>query len=439
MIAVHTTDAEQAVLGSVLVDNKAMVAAAKVVDQYDFIHHSNAIIWNAMAQMYDDQVAIDMLTLTSALDSQGMLTRAGGRERVIELLESVPTAANVEHYAQVVREHSIKRKLGEAGAAIQRFAGNGDATKAVELAQRELGHVAKRAAPSKVIRIGEAMEEAFGHVQKVHEAGSRVTGVGTGFAQLDKLLAGFHQRELVIVAGRPSMGKTALATSFAVTAARNGHHTLIFSLEMSARQLAMRILSTESMVGLQDMRTANCHPDDWSSLARTTNECGGLPMTMIDESDLTIAQLRTIAREQNAQNKIRLVLVDYLQLVRAPGAERREREIAIISAGLKALAKELDVTVIALSQLNRNLESRPDKRPHLGDLRESGGLEQDADVVMFVYRDEKYNPKSDHKGTAELIVSKQRQGPTGTARVGFIDSRAQFVELSGGSSSPGRV
>ena len=428
---------EMAVLGSVLIENKAIVSAATVVDADDFLNRSNRIIWETMSQMHSKQIAIDTLTLLSSLESSGNIEKIGGRQKIVELLEIVPSAANVIHYAEAVKETSIRHKLGRVGARISELASEGDASDAVEKAQRELGKVARRAAPSTVISIGQAMQEAYVHIQAIQDAGSRITGVSTGFRELDDLLAGFHPRELVILAGRPAMGKTALATSFAVKAARQNEGVLMFSLEMDARQLAMRVLSTEARVSLQNMRTAGCEINDWPAMARTTNDCTDLPFAVVDESDLTLSQLRTIAREQAAVKPVRLIVVDYLQLVTVPGAERREREVAMISAGLKALAKELDATVIALSQLNRGLENRVNKRPHLGDLRESGGLEQDADVVMFVYREEYYNKDTPDKGIAELIVAKQRQGPIGTAKVGFRDSRTQFSDIR--SFSPGRA
>jgi replicative DNA helicase len=435
----HATKEEMAVLGSILIENASMSTAARYLEHSDFSQRSLGIIWQAMLAMSDKQVAIDTLTLTHYLEQAGMLIKAGGPAAVVEIMEAVPSAANVEHYATAVRERSIKRRLTIASEKIKEIATRASAAESVELAQRELGKIARKAAPSTVITLGQAAIEAYGHIQKVHEAGEEVTGISTGFSSLDKLLAGFHERELVIVAARPAMGKTALATSFAVTASKQGAGVLLFSLEMDARQLAMRVISTESDVRLQAMRTAQCVANDWTPLASAVNTCNDLPFSIVDESDLTISQLRTIAREENSKSSLRLIIVDYLQLLRAPGAERREREVAMISAGLKALAKELNVTVVALSQLNRGLESRPDKRPHLGDLRESGGLEQDADVVMFVYRDEYYNEGSDQKGMAELIVAKQRQGPTGTAMVGFVGSRTRFTNEHARKFSPGRL
>lgn len=429
-------EAESAVLGSVLLRNGALGLATKLLHPSDFEMASNGLLFEAMIQMTDKGIAIDMLTLSAHLESANLLARIGGRARIVELAEVVPSAANIEHYATTVRNHAIRRRLEEAGNNISSLASQSDPALAVEEAQRMLLTVAKRAAPSKKVKLSDAMALAYSHVEAVHEKGSKITGISTGFQSLDHYLAGFHSRELVILAGRPGMGKTALATAFALRAARQKQGVLFFSLEMDARQLGMRVLGLESRVSLQDMRTATCQHHHWAAMAKSTGQAETLNMHIVDQSDLTISQLRTIAREHATTNEIGMVIVDYLQLVTAK-AERREREVAIISAGLKALAKELDVVVVALSQLNRSLESRPNKRPHLGDLRESGGLEQDADVVLFVYRDEYYNEDTMKPGTAEVIVAKQRQGPTGTAEIGFIKERTQFTDIR--THSIGRV
>ena len=429
-------ESEAAVLGSILLENRSLATASTVLDVSDFELASNALIYETMLRMVNVAIPIDLITLSAELENYNMLNRVGGRARIIELAEVVPTAANVEHYAEAVRTNAIRRRLKEAGSKINSLASQNDVATAVEEAQRELLAVAKRAAPSKKVKLSDAMGEAYRHVEEVHKKGSKITGISTGFKVLDEMMAGLHPRELVILAARPGMGKTALATNLALRAARQRKGVLFFSLEMDARQLGMRVLGMESRVALQNMRTATCRVVDWTAMAKSTGQCEKLPMYIVDQSDMTIQQLRTIAREHTATEDIGLVVVDYLQLVTAK-AERREREVAIISAGLKALAKELNVTVIALSQLNRSLESRVNKRPGLGDLRESGGLEQDADVVMFIYRDEYYNKETLKKGIAEIIIAKQRQGPTGSVEVGFIKERTQFTDLR--VSSPGRA
>ena len=422
-------DAETAVLGCVLLDNKTIASAGRLLLQNDFKETSNAIIWKTMNSMYDRGTAIDILTLSSELTTINLLDRIGGPQRIVELAEKVPTTSNVEHYASCVKNESIKRKLRVAGIQIQKHAETKEAEEAVELAQKEVSSVAKRATKTKLISLGEAMILSHTEIVRVHEAGSRVTGIPTGFSSLDSLLAGFHRKQLILVAGRPSMGKTALAINFGLTAAKRGAGVLFFSLEMDAEQLGQRVLAQEANVNLQDMRRASCDEDDWVKLSKATNTGQDMPFMIVEEEPgLSISQLRTITRDYACKHEVKMVIVDYIQLMRSPGAERREREVAEISAGLKAMSKELGLCVLGLSQLNRGLESRPNKRPNLGDLRESGGLEQDADVVMFVYRDEKYNPDTPDKGIAELIISKQRQGPCGTAKVGFNAEKTKFSE-----------
>lgn len=422
-------DAEAAVLGCILIDNKTIVSAGRFVLQEDFKETANAIIWKTMNAMYDRGTAIDILTLSSELTTVNLLQRIGGPHRIVELAESVPTASNAEHYASCVKNESIKRKLRIAGMQIQKHAETKEAEEAVELSQKEVSSVAKRATKTKLVSLGDAMIMSHKEIVKVHEAGSRITGISTGFTALNELLAGFHKKQLILVAGRPSMGKTALAINFGLTASKSGAGVLFFSLEMDAEQVGQRVLAQEAGVNLQDMRRANCDDDDWVKLTKAANNGLQQPFTIVEEEPgLSISQLRTITRDYASKNEVKMVIVDYIQLMRSPGAERREREVAEISAGLKAMAKELSICVLGLSQLNRGLESRPNKRPNLGDLRESGGLEQDADVVMFVYRDEKYNPDTPDKGIAELIISKQRQGPCGTAKVGFNAEETRFMD-----------
>ena len=428
-------DAESAVLGSILMDNSAIVGAQRHITANDFSKRQNAVMWREMLAMYDKNRPIDCLTLTASLEHGSKIGLVGGPERVVSLLESVPTAKNVEHYARIVKEHSVIKRLRDAAFTIESLAAEGRAQEALEHAQKSLIAISKSATDTEFITLAEAAADAHRFIEQIHEAGARVTGISSGFGEIDRLLAGFHMRELVLVAGRPSMGKSALALTFGVNAATDGNDVLMFSLEMDARSLGMRALALGSSVGLQAMRRGECVDGDWVGLARAAGSTESLPMTIVDRSDLTIAQLRGASRLHASKHDLKMIIVDYLQLVRCPGAERREREVAEISAGLKAMAKELDVCVIALSQLNRGLETRPNKRPNLGDLRESGGLEQDADVVMFVYRGETYSAKEE-KGVADIIVAKQRQGPCGTAKVRFVAERTAFEDLPTQQSLP---
>jgi replicative DNA helicase len=434
-------DAERSVLGAMLLEKEALNEVFQSLHPDDFYRSAHSRIFEAMMGLYERSEPVDEITLTAELRHLGFLENVGGAAYVASLTERVPTAANVSHYSQIVRNHSISRKLIHAATTI---AGSGyepgvsiDAL--LDQAESKIFEITSSRTQQDFFPLKTVVKEAFKRIEKLYEQKSAVTGVPTGFTDLDKLTSGFQPGDLIVVAGRPSMGKTALALNIAQYAAQSAKvPSAVFSLEMGREQLVMRMLCCEARIDAQRMRGGFLKDTDWPKLAQAAGTLAEAPLYIDDTGALGIFEMRAKARRLQAEKGLGLIVIDYLQLMHGPAAkEGREREIADISRGLKALAKELSVPVMALSQLNRSLESRQDKRPMLSDLRESGAIEQDADVIAFVYRDEYYNEESPDKGIAEIILGKQRNGPTGTVRLAFINEHTRFANLSKNMESGG--
>jgi replicative DNA helicase len=427
-------EAEQSVLGAILLDNDAINQALEVLTPEDFYRESHREVFRAMVALVERLQPVDAITLTDALRTRGALEAIGGSGYIAELAAGVPTAANVAHYARIVREKAVLRGL--ASIATEIASGAYDAPPNVDEFLDESEHkifeISERRIRQSFHSMNELTRESLKLIERLYEKKELVTGVPTGFLDLDRLTAGLQPSDLVIIAARPSMGKTALALNIAAYAAIEAEPRVgvaFFSLEMSKEQLVLRMLCAEGRVDSSKARAGFLGERDFPKLAQAAARLSEAPIFIDDSSDTSAivlkAKCRRLMRERNSN--LGLIIVDYLQLMRSarPG-ESREKEIAEISRSLKGLAKELKVPVIALSQLNRQVETRPDRRPLLADLRESGAIEQDADVIAFVYRDEMYHRDSKEPGVAEIIISKQRNGPTGTAKLTYLSQYTRF-------------
>jgi replicative DNA helicase len=394
-----------------------------------------------MMRLYAKGEPIDQLTLSDELRSVGEFDRIGGRQYVFRLVESVPTAANAARYAEIVRGKALLRAVIDAGDRIQQeaFAEPEDVTQALDAAEQLIYGVSNRQLKEHLAPVSELAPSTLEMIQRLYEQEGEVTGVESGFEDLDRMTTGFHKSDLVILAARPAMGKTALALNAIWHAAgQKGLPVAIFSLEMSKEQLVQRLISQVTRIRTQDLRSGNVGAEDWPKLVRGVAEVARAPIWIDDTAGITLlemrAKVRRLASRLNARGEtpLSLVVVDYLQLMVGQGAraENRQQEIAEISRGLKVLARDLNIPVVAIAQLSRAVEQRHDKRPLLSDLRDSGSIEQDADMVMFLYRDEYYNPDSDDKGIAEVIVGKHRNGPTGKVQLAWLEQYTKFASLA---------
>jgi replicative DNA helicase len=443
--APHATDAEQAVLGGLMLDNDRWDDIVLLLAPDDFYHGAHRFIWLAIAELAAEDSPFDLITLSGVLESRGQLNQAGEFAYLAELSKNTPSAANIVAYARIVAEKSRLRQLQQLGRMLTADAQdhNADATALAGRAEASLFALAESGSTRQVQEMSavDALGALVTHLETVN-GGTGVTGTPMGFNELDLLTCGLQPGDLVLLAARPSMGKTSLALS-ACSAALRGRQdesVLIFSIEMPVGQLMMRLVAMEGRVELSRMRSGDMRDEDWgrvSTAAATISEWGNR-LVIDDNSQQTPALLRARARRYRRKyGKPSLIMIDYLQLMRSPEQENRTQEIAEISRSLKALGKESGCPVLALSQLNRQVESRADKRPNNGDLRDSGALEQDADLIMFIYRDEVYNPNNAMTGVAEIIIGKQRQGPVGTVRVQFEGKYTRFSDFPEGGYHPG--
>jgi len=428
-------EAEQSVLGAILLDNEAINAALEVLLPEDFYQERHRILFRAMTELSDHNVPIDAITLTDALAGKHLLEQIGGPSYIAELAAVVPTAAHTTHYARIVREKAVLRTLGSiateiAGSSYETPGANVD--QFLDEAEHKIFEISERRIRPSFSSMRELSRHSIALLERLYERKELVTGVPTGFLDLDRLTSGFQPSELIVIAARPGMGKTALALNIAAHAALEADPKIgvaIFSLEMSKEQLALRMLCSEARVDSSKARAGYLGERDFPKLAQAAARLSEAPIFIDDNSDTSPlvlkAKCRRLMRERSSN--LGLVIVDYLQLMRSAGVgESREKEIADISRSLKALAKELKVPVVALSQLNRQVETRPDRRPLLADLRESGAIEQDADVIAFIYRDDMYHRDTKEPGVAEIIVAKQRNGPTDTARLTYLSQYTRF-------------
>jgi replicative DNA helicase len=437
----HDLDAERAVIGAMLVSEAAVAAVAERLHAEDFYSEVHRVIYGAMMRLYTRGDPIDQLTLTNELRSVGEFEKVGGRAYVFQIVESVPTAANAARYAEIVRGKALLRDIIDVGSRITQdaFREPEDVSEALDAAEQLVYGVSNRTLREHLAPVSELAPGALEMIQRLYEAEGEVTGVETGFDDLDRLTTGFHNSDLVILAARPAMGKTALAlNSIWHAAGQKGMPVAIFSLEMSKEQLVQRLISQVTRIPAQALRSGNVRAEDWPKLVRGVAEVSRAPIWIDDTAGVTLMEMRAKVRRLSSRliaeggPPLSLVVVDYLQLMVGQGnrAENRQQEIAEISRGLKVLARDLDVPVLAIAQLSRAVEQRHDKRPLLSDLRDSGALEQDADMVMFLYRDEYYNSDSDDKGIAEVIVGKHRNGPTGKVQLAWMEQYTKFASLA---------
>jgi len=426
-------DAEQSVLGAILLDREAIYKVMKVLRPDDFYRENHRIIYEAMLDLNESGSPVDMITVSDHLRRQGTLEKAGGVAYIASLGETVPTAANVEYYARIVEEKSLLRTLIQVSARIagMSYEEGEEPEKLITEAEQMIVELGSRRAATAFYAIKDIILDTFAHLEFLYNNRGSVTGVPTSFPDLDRICSGLQPSDLIILAGRPSMGKTALGLCIAYSAAlRHNIPVAIFSLEMSKEQLVQRILCAEARVDQHRLRTGNLEEDDWRMLHETKGKLAGIPIFIDDTPGITVRQVRAKSRLLKAEKGLGLIVIDYLQMMQGNRRyENRQQEISDISRSLKSLAKELNVPVLALAQLSRLVERRDNKRPIMSDLRESGSLEQDADLIMFIYRDEYYNPDSEKKGIAEIIISKHRNGPVGTVELGFFKEYTRFFSL----------
>jgi replicative DNA helicase len=430
----HSIEAEQAVLGGLMLDGRAWDQIADVISEADFYRPEHRLVFNVMLGLTANNNPVDLITVSERLESRKELEDVGGVTFLGEIAKNTPTSANIRAYAEIVRERSILRQLIDTGAEISGSAFDTKGRVAAELlddAERKVFAIAERGGQGRgqgPRSIAEVFAQTVDKISEVMQSGEAITGMPTGFPDLDKLTSGFQASDLIVIAGRPAMGKTMLGLNVAENISiRSNKPVLIYSMEMPAYQLALRLMASLGRVELQKIRTGQLADLEWEKVTNCMSMIAEKKLYIDDTPALTPVEVRARARRlMREHGELGLIVVDYLQLMRFPGADNRANEIAEISRSLKALAKELDVPVIALSQLNRGLEQRQDKRPMMSDLRESGAIEQDADIIIFIYRDEVYNKESPEKGVAEIIIGKQRNGPIGTVRLTFRGQYARF-------------
>ena len=426
-------EAEQAVVGSMLTDQDAVVAAIETLKPEDFYREDNKIIYEAILNIYNRAEPIDIITLKSELSSMGKLDAVGGLEYIAQLPDKVPTTSNVDRYIKIVQDKAMLRNLIKTANEIISlgYDQTEDVEDVMDHAEKKIFDVMQRKNQKGYTSIKDILIESFTKLEELYNQKQHVTGVPTGFIELDKKTAGLHGSELILIAARPAMGKSAFALNIGTYAATRANIPVaIFSLEMSKDQIGNRILCSEALVDSNNVRTGELNDEELSKLAETSGELSQAQIFVDDTPGISVMEIRAKCRKLKLEKNIGLVIIDYLQLIQGSGkSSSREQEIAEISRSLKILAKEIDVPVIALSQLSRAVESRPDHRPMLSDLRESGSIEQDADIVMFLYRDDYYNEESEKKNIAEVIIAKQRSGSTGTVELAWLGNYTKFANL----------
>ncbi|MBM4054775.1 MAG: replicative DNA helicase [Planctomycetes bacterium] len=430
----QSIDAEMSVLGAMLLDNEVISIIIPILNKHSFYKTAHQNIYQAIIDLYDKGQAIDLVLLREELKKRSVLENVGGTEYLMELEEAVPTIGNVEYYANIVRENAIKRNLIEVAANIQKqaFEGAVDTEFLLDSSERAIFEITQKKFNASSIKLNEILKETFSRIENLHDRKSRLTGISTGFFDFDDLTCGLQPSELIIVAARPSMGKTSFVMNIIEhIGVVEKKPVAIFSMEMSAQQLAQNMLCSHSKIDAHKLRKGFLDDDDrlWSALSNGLGSLSEAPIFIEDTPGLTVLEVRAKARRLKAQYDIQLIAVDYLQLMEAHHGENRQQEISIISRGLKSLARELTIPVIAVSQLNRSVESREGHKPRMSDLRESGSIEQDADVIALLHREDYFNPEK-KDGTAELIIAKQRNGPTGVIKLTFLSHCMRFENFT---------
>ncbi len=433
-------EAEQSVLGGILIENEAVNRVTEILDADDFYRDAHRKIYNALLNLSERDEPADLITLTNELRKSDQLDSIGGASYLASLIDAVPTAANIEYYARIVKEKAILRKLIQTSTEIitQGYEDRGDVEAFLDEAERSIFEISEKRVRPSFYSIREIVKESFTTIERLFKKKELVTGVPSGFKELDRMTAGFQPSDLIIIAGRPSMGKTAFCLDVAEYAAiENKIPVAIFSLEMSKEQLVIRMLCSQANVEGTRLRTGYLHESDWPKLTIAAGNLSDAPIYIDDTAALSALELRAKARRLKSEHGLGMVIVDYLQLMKGrTRVESRQQEISEISRSLKALAKEINIPVIAVSQLSRKTEERTGNRPQLSDLRESGAIEQDADLILFIYRDEVYNrdPDNPNRGKAEVIIGKQRNGPIGKIDLAFLDKFTTFKDLYKGEN-----
>lgn len=429
----HSLEAEQSVIGSMIIDSEAIVVASEIISGEDFYGKQNGILFEAMVELNDEGKPVDLVTLQNRLKEKDVPPEISSLEFVRDLMDAVPTSANIRHYANIVSEKALLRRLIRLNEEIANacYSGKERTEIILEDTEKKVFDLVQRRNTGDFVPIRQIVMNAMDQIEKASKNKGNVTGVATGFIDLDYKTAGMQPSDLVLVAARPSMGKTAFVLNIAQHVAfKLNQSVAVFSLEMSKEQLVNRLFSLESKVNSQHLRTGNLSDGEWESLIESAGVIGRSNLIIDDTPGISISELRSKCRKYKLEFDIQMVIIDYLQLMSGSGrSDSRQQEISDISRSLKALAREIKVPVIALSQLSRAVEQRPDHRPMLSDLRESGAIEQDADVVMFIYRDDYYNKDTERKGIAEIIIAKQRNGPIGTVELVWLPDYTKFANL----------
>lgn len=432
----HSIEAEQSVVGAMLMDKDAITTSSEIISGNDFYQSAYGVIFDSMVELYNEGKPVDLITLQERLREKDVPEEIASLEFVRDLMTMVTTSANVKYYAQIVSDKSVMRKLIRLNEEIANtcYAGKESLEAVLEKTEKSIFELLQRRNTGEFVPIKQVVLNALERIEKASRSKGTVTGIPTGFIDLDYKLSGLQPSDLVLIAARPSMGKTAFVLNIAqYIAFKKERGVAVFSLEMSKEQLVNRLFSLESQVDAQSIRTGNMKDSDWEKLIEGAGIIGRSRLIIDDTPGISISELRSKCRKYKLEHELDVVIIDYLQLMTGSvgkSQESRQQEISEISRSLKGLARELNVPVVALSQLSRAVESRPDKRPMLSDLRESGAIEQDADVVMFIYRDEYYNKDSEFKRQAEIIIAKQRNGPVGTVNLAWLGEYTKFANLS---------
>ncbi len=427
----QNVEAEQSVIGSMIIDKTSIAQALEVLKTEDFYKDSHKVIFEAIVELFQKDIPIDMVTLIEHLRSKDKLESAGGITYITEISSSVPSTANLQSYISIVEQKSMLRKLIRASNEIieQSYNKQDDVEVVIDFAEKKIFDIAEKRTTSDFESISSVLERGFIEIERLFNNKGDITGIPSGFPELDSKTSGFQKGDMVLIAARPSMGKTTFALNIAQNAAlRAGKSVLVFSLEMSKEQLAYKLLCSEANVDMLKLRTGNLEDEDWESIAKASGPLAAAQIYIDDTAGISVMEMRSKCRRIKLEHGIDMIVVDYLQLMSGSG-ESRQQEVSEISRSIKALAKEMQCPVIALSQLSRAPEQRSDHRPMLSDLRESGSIEQDADLVMFLYRDEYYNKETEDKNVAECIIAKQRNGPVGTVKLAWLGQYSKFGRL----------
>ena len=429
----HSLEAEQSVIGSMLMDREAIITASEIVTADDFYQHQYGVMYESMVELFNEGKPVDLVTLQNRLKEKDVPPEVSSLEFVRDIITTVPTSANVKYYATIVKEKAVLRRLIRVNEEIANdcYLGRDPLETILADTEKKIFDLLQSRSSGDFVPIRQVALNVLENIEKASKTKETVTGVPTGFIDLDYKTSGFQPSDFILIAARPSMGKTAFVLNVVDhVAVKKGIPCMVFSLEMSKEQLVNRLLAMESHVDSQNLRTGNLKDEDWTKLVEGADIIGGSNLIIDDTPGISIAELRSKCRKYKLEHNLGIIMIDYLQLMSGSGkSDSRQQEISDISRSLKALAREIDVPVIALSQLSRAVEQRPDHRPMLSDLRESGAIEQDADVVMFIYRDDYYHKDTEKKDIAEIIIAKQRNGPIGTVELVWLPRYTQFVNM----------